>query len=77
VPVIYARTASAISIPFAFEGLVFESTLPFWGAIAFLVLGNSIVGILLMFSMVRQGSIAKVASIMFIVPAVRRSLSGW
>jgi drug/metabolite transporter (DMT)-like permease len=28
------------------------------------------VGILLMFSMVRQGSIAKVASIMFLVPAV-------
>jgi drug/metabolite transporter (DMT)-like permease len=64
--------ASAISIPFAlaFEGLVFENTLPFWGAIAFLVFGNSIVGILLMFSMVRQGSIAKVASIMFMVPAV-------
>ncbi|MFQ3249338.1 MAG: drug/metabolite transporter (DMT)-like permease [Glaciecola sp.] len=64
--------ASAVSIPIAliFEGLVFESTLPFWGAISFLVLGNSIVGILLMFSMVRQGSIAKVASIMFMVPAV-------
>lgn len=64
--------ASAISIPFAlfFEGLVFENALPFWGAISFLVFGNSIVGILLMFSMVRQGSIAKVASIMFMVPAV-------
>lgn len=63
--------ASAVSIPFAlaFEGFVFESSLPFWGALAFLVLGNSIVGILLMFSMVRQGSIAKVASIMFMVPA--------
>jgi drug/metabolite transporter (DMT)-like permease len=64
--------ASVISIPFAlaFEGLVFENALPFWGAIAFLVLGNSIVGILLMFTMVRQGSIAKVASIMFMVPGV-------
>ena len=64
--------ASAVSIPVAllFEGLVFESTVPFWGAVAFLVLGNSIVGILLMFTMVRQGSLAKVASIMFMVPAV-------
>ncbi|MGK0306370.1 MAG: drug/metabolite transporter (DMT)-like permease [Gammaproteobacteria bacterium] len=64
--------ASVISIPFAlaFEGLVFENALPFWGAIAFLVFGNSIVGILLMFTMVRQGSIAKVASIMFMVPGV-------
>jgi drug/metabolite transporter (DMT)-like permease len=64
--------ASVISIPFAlaFEGLVFENTLPFWGAIAFVVFGNSIVGILLMFAMVREGSIAKVASIMFMVPGV-------
>jgi drug/metabolite transporter (DMT)-like permease len=64
--------ASAISIPFAlaFEGLIFENTLPFWGAIAFLIFGNSIVGILLMFTMVREGSITKVASIMFMVPGV-------
>ena len=64
--------ASVISIPFAlaFEGLVWENALPFWGAMAFLVFGNSIVGILLMFTMVRQGAIAKVASIMFMVPAV-------
>jgi drug/metabolite transporter (DMT)-like permease len=64
--------ASVVSIPLAlfFEGFVFESSLPFWGALIFLILGNSIVGILLMFTMVRQGSIASVASIMFMVPAV-------
>jgi drug/metabolite transporter (DMT)-like permease len=64
--------ASAISIPVAlyFEGLVFEGTSEFYLSTAFLIFGNSIVGILLMFSMVRQGSIAKVASIMFLVPAV-------
>ena len=64
--------ASVISIPFALavEGLIFENTLPFWGAIAFVVFGNSIVGILLMFAMVREGSITKVASIMFMVPGV-------
>ncbi|MFQ3221395.1 MAG: drug/metabolite transporter (DMT)-like permease, partial [Paraglaciecola sp.] len=53
-----------------FEGLIYENVLPFWGAISFLVFGNSIVGILLMFTMVRQGSIAKVASVMFMVPGV-------
>jgi drug/metabolite transporter (DMT)-like permease len=64
--------ASAISVPFAwvFEGLIYENVLPFWGAISFLVFGNSIVGILLMFTMVLQGSIAKVASVMFMVPGV-------
>ena len=64
--------ASAVSIPFAlfFEGFIINTSLPFWGAISFLVIGNSIIGILLMFAMVRQGSIAKVASIMFMVPAV-------
>lgn len=64
--------ASLVSIPFAFyfEGFVLNSTWAFWGALGFLVLGNSIIGILLMFSMVRTGSIAKVASIMFMVPAV-------
>jgi len=64
--------ASVVSIPVAllFEGFVFENTLPFWGALSYLVLVNSIVGILLMFAMVRQGSIAKVASIMFMVPAI-------
>jgi drug/metabolite transporter (DMT)-like permease len=64
--------ATVISIPFAlaFEGLIFENTLPFWGATAFLVFGNSILGILVMFTMVREGSIAKVASIMFMVPGI-------
>jgi len=64
--------ASAISLPFALviEGFVLQSTWLFWASLGYLVIGNSIVGILLMFSMVRQGSIAKVASIMFMVPAV-------
>ena len=44
--------------------------MPFIGSLAFLVLGNSIFGIMLMLSMVRNGSVSKVSSIMFLVPAV-------
>lgn len=64
--------ASVVAIPFAFviEGVSFENTVPFWGAVSYLVFGNSIIGIMLMLAMVREGSIGKVASIMFMVPAV-------
>lgn len=64
--------ASAVSVPFAlyFEGVVYEHQPAFYMALGFLIFGNSILGILLMFSMVRSGSVARVASIMFMVPAV-------
>ncbi len=64
--------ASAVSLPFAFfiEGFAADVTMPFVGALAFLVLGNSILGIMLMLYIVRNGSVSKVASIMFMVPAV-------
>lgn len=64
--------AAAVSVPLAFyfEGFAAEITLPFVGAVAYLVLGNSILGIMLMLHIVRNGSISKVASIMFMVPAV-------
>lgn len=64
--------ASLVSVPFVFyfEGFAAQLTWPFFGAVAFLVIGNSIAGIMLMLSMVRNGSVSKVASIMFMVPAV-------
>ncbi len=62
--------AAALSLPFAYfmEGLNVNVSMEFIGALSFLVVGNSIIGILLMFSMVRSGSIAKLSSIMFLVP---------
>lgn len=64
--------ASAVSLPFAlyFEGVSVTLSLPFLGALAYLVIGNSVLGIMLMLHIVRTGSVSKVASIMFMVPAV-------
>lgn len=66
--------AGAISTPFALaiEGLVFDASfpLPFVFSIAYLTIVNSVIGIMLMLSMVRTGSVSQVASIMFLVPAV-------
>jgi drug/metabolite transporter (DMT)-like permease len=62
--------ASLVSLPLAyyFEGFAATISLPFIGALTYLVLGNSILGIMLMLYIVRNGSVAKVASIMFMVP---------
>ena len=64
--------ASAVCLPFTyyFEGFAATLSLPFMASVAYLVLGNSILGIMLMLYIVRNGSVSKVASIMFMVPAV-------
>ena len=64
--------ASVVSVPFAyyFEGFAADMSLPFIGALAYLVLANSVLGIMLMLHIVRTGSVSSVASIMFMVPAV-------
>jgi drug/metabolite transporter (DMT)-like permease len=64
--------ASLVSLPIAFyfEGFAATITLPFIASLAYLILGNSILGIMLMLHIVRSGSVSKVASIMFLVPAV-------
>lgn len=64
--------ASVVSLPVAyyFEGFAATITLPFVASLSYLVLGNSILGIMLMLFIVRNGSVSKVASIMFMVPAV-------
>lgn len=64
--------ASLVSIPIAllFEGYSVTWAPPLWGALAFLVLGNSLVGIFLMLTMVRFGAVSRVTSIMFLVPGL-------
>jgi drug/metabolite transporter (DMT)-like permease len=64
--------ASLVALPFAyyFEGFAADIQLPFVASLAYLILGNSILGIMLMLNIVRNGSVGKVASIMFMVPAV-------
>lgn len=64
--------ASVVSIPMAlmFEGFQVLWTGPLLGALAFLVLGNSLVGIFLMLTMIRFGAVSRVTSIMFLVPGL-------
>ncbi|MGB3726426.1 MAG: DMT family transporter [Glaciecola sp.] len=64
--------ASLISIPLALlaEGLTYTMSLTLVLSTGYLIIGNSIIGIMMMLSMVRSGSVSQVASIMFMVPAI-------
>lgn len=64
--------AAVVSVPVAhwLEGWTWSNEWPFISSVGYLVLGNSVIGIMLMFSMVRRGSLAQVSAIMFLVPAV-------
>lgn len=64
--------ASLICVPIAWwlEGYTIEWNTSLAGAITYLVLGNSLLGIFIMLTMVRFGAMARVTSIMFLVPGV-------
>jgi len=70
--------AAMVSGPVAMliEGVAVEWTLPLIGALGFLVVINSLLGIFLMLTMVRFGEISRVTSIMFLVPGVA-ALIAW
>ncbi len=64
--------ATLASLPFALwlEGYQVVWTEGLVGSLAYLVLGNSLIGIFLMLTMVRFGAISRVTSIMFLVPGL-------
>jgi len=64
--------ASFICVPIAWwlEGYTIQWNTSLAGAITYLVLGNSLLGIFIMLTMVRFGAMARVTSIMFLVPGV-------
>jgi drug/metabolite transporter (DMT)-like permease len=70
--------ASVVSLPIAWwlEGYAVEWSEALFGSLLFLVLGNSLLGIFLMLTMVRFGAISKVTSIMFLVPGLA-ALIAW
>ena len=70
--------ASIVCIPVAlwFEGYQTEWNPSMIGALSYLVLGNSLLGIFLMLTMVRFGAISQVTSIMFLVPGTA-ALIAW
>jgi len=70
--------AACLSVPLAYfwEGVTWSNEWPFLAAVSYLVIGNSVIGILLMFRMVRSGSLSQVSGIMFLVPALA-ALIAW
>ena len=70
--------AAALSLPLAgfWEGFTWSNQPAFHASLTYLVLGNSVIGIMLMFRMVRNGSLSQVSGIMFMVPALA-ALIAW
>lgn len=64
--------AAIISVPLALvtEGIVFDPTPAFFFSVGHLIIMNTVVGIMLMFAMVRSGTMSQATAIMFLVPAV-------
>ena len=76
--VIQYTFASFVSVPVALylEGYQTEWSYPMISALSYLLFGNSLFGIFLMFTMVRFGAISRVTSIMFLVPGMA-ALIAW
>ena len=70
--------ASIVCVPVALlsEGYQTEWNLSMISALSYLVLGNSLLGIFLMLTMVRFNAISQVTSIMFLVPGIA-ALIAW
>ena len=70
--------AALLSLPLAWlwEGFTWSDQPAFYASVVYLVIGNSVVGIMLMFRMVRSGSLSQVSGIMFLVPALA-ALIAW
>ena len=71
--------AGLVSVPLAFgiEGYITEWTPSMIGALIYLVLGNSLLGIFVMLTMVRFGAMSRVTSIMFLVPGLAAVIAWW
>jgi drug/metabolite transporter (DMT)-like permease len=64
-------------LPFALalESLAFEVTWQFAGALAYLVIGNSLIATSLLLAMIRAGEVARVSALMFLVPPIAALLA--
>lgn len=66
------------TLPFAlaFETFTFEWNLPFAAALAYLVIGNSIIAMSLLLAMIRAGEVSRVSSLFYLVPPIS-ALIAW
>lgn len=66
------------TLPFAllFEDFQFTWNLPFVAALAYLVIGNSLVAMSLLLAMIRAGEVSRVSSLFYLVPPIS-ALVAW
>lgn len=63
-----AGLAGILPIALATETLTVEWTWPFIGALAYLVIGNSLIATSLLLAMIRAGEVSRVSALLFLVP---------
>lgn len=71
-----AGLAGTLPFALAFEQFSFTWNLPFAGALAYLVIGNSLIAMSLLFAMIRAGEVSRVSSLFYLVPPIS-ALIAW
>ncbi len=71
-----AGLAGTLPFALAFESFSFEWNLPFAAALAYLVIGNSIIAMSLLLAMIRAGEVSRVSSLFYLVPPIS-ALMAW
>lgn len=71
-----AGLAGVLPLAVMFEHFQFTWNLPFVGALAYLVIGNSLVAMSLLLAMIRAGEVSRVSSLFYLVPPIS-ALMAW
>ena len=71
-----AGLAGTLPLALTFESFSFEWNLPFVAALAYLVIGNSIIAMSLLLAMIRAGEVSRVSSLFYLVPPLS-ALMAW
>lgn len=71
-----AGLAGTLPLALAFESFSFQWNLPFAAALAYLVIGNSIIAMSLLLAMIRAGEVSRVSSLFYLVPPIS-ALIAW
>jgi drug/metabolite transporter (DMT)-like permease len=71
-----AGLAGTLPLAMMFENFSFTWNLPFVGALAYLVIGNSLVAMSLLLAMIRAGEVSRVSSLFYLVPPIS-ALIAW
>ena len=71
-----AGLGGTLPLAMLFEHFSFEWNLPFVAALAYLVIGNSIIAMSLLLAMIRAGEVSRVSSLFFMVPPIS-ALTAW